>query len=222
MTPHAGPALGVYHRGPTVPAWVSCCVGFIVVALLLLLALQAWTLSVSVATRADLLPHCYRIFGTGPDVIPGPGEADPFHPEFGAMIKGKLEVGGNCLRWEIVCFNFTAPATSLRIHGMLFGNATAPIFFDLPLGGLHGVTAGHNLVRKRCFPITYEFFASGDSPELFPDVVVLLPCGFNIARTRSELSVLTSKEGWSELTAVRHNRVYVLDGNQYFNRSNYR
>lgn len=62
--------------------------------------------------------------------------------------------------------------------------------------------------------ITWEGLREQD-----PDVVVLLPCGFNIARTRSELSVLTSKEGWSELTAVRHNRVYVLDGNQYFNRS---
>jgi iron complex transport system substrate-binding protein len=39
------------------------------------------------------------------------------------------------------------------------------------------------------------------------------------ARTRSELSVLTSKEGWSDLTAVRHHRVFILDGNQYFNRS---
>jgi iron complex transport system substrate-binding protein len=62
--------------------------------------------------------------------------------------------------------------------------------------------------------ITWEGLREQD-----PGVVVLLPCGFNIARTRSELSVLTSKEGWSELTAVRHNRVYVLDGNQYFNRS---
>jgi iron complex transport system substrate-binding protein len=55
--------------------------------------------------------------------------------------------------------------------------------------------------------------------ELDPDIVVLLPCGYDIARTRSELSVLTSKEGWSDLTAVRHHRVFILDGNQYFNRS---
>ena len=62
--------------------------------------------------------------------------------------------------------------------------------------------------------ITWEGLREHD-----PDVVVLLPCGFTIARTRLELSVLTSKYGWSELSAVRHNRVYILDGNQYFNRS---
>ncbi len=51
-----------------------------------------------------------------------------------------------------------------------------------------------------------------------PEVIVVLPCGFDIKRTRQELSALTQKPGWSDLKTVREGRVYVLDGNQYFNR----
>ena len=52
-----------------------------------------------------------------------------------------------------------------------------------------------------------------------PDVVVILPCGFDIVRTRQELAVLMEDSRWAELRAVQHNHVYVTDGNQYFNRS---
>lgn len=52
-----------------------------------------------------------------------------------------------------------------------------------------------------------------------PDVLVLMPCGFGIERTLEELHVMTTRAGWQSLTAVHHGRVYVADGNQYFNRS---
>lgn len=51
-----------------------------------------------------------------------------------------------------------------------------------------------------------------------PDVIAVLPCGFDIERTRQELPALTRKPGWSDLKAVRERRMYVLDGNAYFNR----
>lgn len=51
-----------------------------------------------------------------------------------------------------------------------------------------------------------------------PDVIVALPCGWNIAKATEELRPLTSCPGWSDLPAVLTNRVYVADGNQYFNR----
>ncbi len=51
-----------------------------------------------------------------------------------------------------------------------------------------------------------------------PDVVVLLPCGFDLARTRTELAPLRSQPGFESLRAVREGRVYLTDGNQYFNR----
>jgi len=51
-----------------------------------------------------------------------------------------------------------------------------------------------------------------------PDILLILPCGFDITRTRQELPPLTSRPGWSGLKAVREGQAYLLDGNQYFNR----
>jgi len=51
-----------------------------------------------------------------------------------------------------------------------------------------------------------------------PDVIVALPCGFDIARTRSEMHWLCDRPGWHELRAVRDHCVFVCDGNQYMNR----
>ena len=54
--------------------------------------------------------------------------------------------------------------------------------------------------------------------EADPDVVVVLPCGFGIGRTRSELPALTRQAGWDQMRAVSEGRVYLAEGNQYFNR----
>ncbi|WP_134732312.1 cobalamin-binding protein [Amycolatopsis nivea] len=51
-----------------------------------------------------------------------------------------------------------------------------------------------------------------------PDVLLVLPCGFSPDRTESELDVLTSLPGWTDLPAVRNDRVWLLDGPSYFNR----
>ncbi len=52
-----------------------------------------------------------------------------------------------------------------------------------------------------------------------PDYLVVMPCGFDIRRTRDELHLLTDHPAWPRLNAVKHQRVFLTDGNQYFNRS---
>lgn len=52
-----------------------------------------------------------------------------------------------------------------------------------------------------------------------PDVLVVAACGFTADRTASEMHRLHAQPGWGELRAVRAGRVYVADGNLYFNRS---
>jgi iron complex transport system substrate-binding protein len=51
-----------------------------------------------------------------------------------------------------------------------------------------------------------------------PDVVILAPCGFDLERTQEELHWMTERTGWHDLRAVRDRRVYLGDGNRYFNR----
>jgi iron complex transport system substrate-binding protein len=51
-----------------------------------------------------------------------------------------------------------------------------------------------------------------------PEVIVVMPCGFDIDRTRREMAALTDRTDWPQLRAVRTGRVYLTDGNQYFNR----
>jgi iron complex transport system substrate-binding protein len=51
-----------------------------------------------------------------------------------------------------------------------------------------------------------------------PDLIVALPCGFDLARTRAEMRWLTERSGWSDLKAVKTGRVYLCDGNQFMNR----
>jgi iron complex transport system substrate-binding protein len=61
--------------------------------------------------------------------------------------------------------------------------------------------------------LTWEELCARD-----PAVLLVLPCGFDIDRTRGEMPALTQKPEWANLRAVRDGRVYLLDGNQYFNR----
>jgi iron complex transport system substrate-binding protein len=51
-----------------------------------------------------------------------------------------------------------------------------------------------------------------------PDFIVVLPCGFDIDRTRTEIDLLQTRPEWMQLTAVQSDRVFLADGNQYFNR----
>lgn len=52
-----------------------------------------------------------------------------------------------------------------------------------------------------------------------PQVIVVMPCGFDLQRAIAESDTLRSLPGWNELSAVRNRRVYAVDGNAYFNRS---
>jgi iron complex transport system substrate-binding protein len=54
--------------------------------------------------------------------------------------------------------------------------------------------------------------------EADPEIIAVMPCGFDINRIRAELAPLLAQPGWSELRAVREKSVYLTDGNQYFNR----
>ncbi len=51
-----------------------------------------------------------------------------------------------------------------------------------------------------------------------PDIILIMPCGFTIARTLQKIDLLLTLPDWGTLNAIKNNRVYIADGNAYFNR----
>ncbi|MTI87164.1 MAG: cobalamin-binding protein [Balneolaceae bacterium] len=51
-----------------------------------------------------------------------------------------------------------------------------------------------------------------------PEIIAIIPCGYSIDQTKTELDHLFSLSGWNELKAVQNNQVFLADGHQYFNR----
>ncbi|ETW03230.1 hypothetical protein, variant 1 [Aphanomyces invadans] len=49
------------------------------------------------------------------------------------------------------------------------------------------------------------------------EVLVIMPCGFDLARTiKDATETLSSKPGWRDIPAVRSHRVWAFDGNRLF------
>ncbi|MCG8421665.1 MAG: ABC transporter substrate-binding protein [Proteobacteria bacterium] len=57
-----------------------------------------------------------------------------------------------------------------------------------------------------------------DLAKLDPDVILVKPCGFTLERTQGELAALRAALPWQSWRAVAEQRVYLADGNAYFNR----
>lgn len=51
-----------------------------------------------------------------------------------------------------------------------------------------------------------------------PEVLIVAPCGFDIDAAFDQATQLLRQPGWSDLPAVRNDRVYAVDANAYFAR----
>ncbi len=81
---------------------------------------------------------------------------------------------------------------------------------------LVAAAAGENLFGasgKHSPRMTMEELIAAD-----PDVVIVAPCGFDLARTKREIGLLTENPKFRGLRAYREGRVAIADGNQYLNR----
>ena len=77
-------------------------------------------------------------------------------------------------------------------------------------GGLDGLARP----KRDSVRISWESVA-----EAAPDVLVVMPCGFTLERTRRELPSAARRPEWASLPAVKNGEVYVADGHSYFNGS---
>ena len=51
-----------------------------------------------------------------------------------------------------------------------------------------------------------------------PDVIVLMPCGFDVKRTILEYEKLANNIQWKMLKAVQNNEIYAVNANEYFSK----
>jgi iron complex transport system substrate-binding protein len=61
--------------------------------------------------------------------------------------------------------------------------------------------------------LTWEEIAAAD-----PDVLVVMPCGFDEAGARAQIDLIAGHPGWQALRAVREGRVHPVDANGCFSR----
>lgn len=52
-----------------------------------------------------------------------------------------------------------------------------------------------------------------------PEIIIMMPCGFDVSRGLQDVPLLAQREGWDSLPAVRNRRVYVVDAGAYTSRS---
>jgi iron complex transport system substrate-binding protein len=52
-----------------------------------------------------------------------------------------------------------------------------------------------------------------------PDVIIFMPCGFEVKRALQDVALLAANDAWASLPAVQNQRVYVIDASAYTSRS---
>ena len=51
-----------------------------------------------------------------------------------------------------------------------------------------------------------------------PEIIMLMPCGFNLERAIEDLPLLMNLDGWDSLPAVKNDRVFIIDADAYTSR----
>nr|AIF08392.1 periplasmic binding protein (ABC.FEV.S) [uncultured marine thaumarchaeote KM3_29_B12] len=83
------------------------------------------------------------------------------------------------------------------------------------------IAGGENLISSGKMPS--RKMKAEEIKEANPDVIVMMPCGFDVKRTVSEYkNVLVGNPDWNELKAVKENSVYAVDANSYFSKPSLR
>jgi len=83
------------------------------------------------------------------------------------------------------------------------------------------IAGGSNLISKageHSKKITMQEILQAD-----PDVIILMPCGFNTQRTIDEYNEILSKnQEWNKIKAVKNNAVFAVDANSFFSKPSIR
>jgi iron complex transport system substrate-binding protein len=95
-------------------------------------------------------------------------------------------------------------------------------WLDPPMVGGHWVpemvrlAGGHDVLGPEGQPsvrVEWSTIVASD-----PDVVILMPCGYDLPTTLERARELDGNAAWRALEAVRQGSVFAVDGSGYFNR----
>jgi iron complex transport system substrate-binding protein len=156
--------------------------------------LQPMIISLQPQTLTDIWSDFQRV-GDALGISP-----TPIITQLQARMTAVVEAVQDCPRPWVVCIEWTDPL-------MAAGN-WVPELVQLAGGDNRIGNPGQHSPW-----MTWEELQSVD-----PDVLILMPCGFDLEQTRKAAIALTTHPDWPRLIAVKTGQVYLVDGNQYFNR----
>ncbi len=73
-------------------------------------------------------------------------------------------------------------------------------------GGINGISSTRDQSRRMELDEAVKFD---------PDIIILMPCGFDVRRTLQDYEVVADKEKWREMKAVKQGEVYAVNANEY-------
>ena len=76
-------------------------------------------------------------------------------------------------------------------------------------GGVNGISNTGDQSRRMVL---------GEAVKFDPDIIVLMPCGFDVQRTILEYEKLQESKIWKQMRAVRDGEVYAVNANEYFSK----
>lgn len=169
----------------------------------------------------DVVQRAVSNLDASPEVI----SLDPY--SFDEVLQSAVTVGAALGRRELATERVDKLRQRVKLLEDAVAGATTPRvacieWIDPPFAAGHWVPemvelAGGveilGLPNRDSYRLTWEEVAAAE-----PEVLVLMPCGFDVARTLQERATLESLPGWSELPAVREGRVWAVEANSYFSR----
>jgi iron complex transport system substrate-binding protein len=125
--------------------------------------------------------------------------------QLSAVLRSRLDtvratVGAQATRPRVACIEWLAP---LYTAGHWVPDMVAAA------GGIDVLAQPGTASRK----MDWDTLAASE-----PDVIVLMPCGFTVPRTKAELASMTAHPQWQHLPAVQRGDVYLVDALSYFSR----
>lgn len=76
-------------------------------------------------------------------------------------------------------------------------------------GGINGISKTGDQSRRMVL---------GEAVKFDPDIIVLMPCGFDVNRTILDYEKLQENKIWKQMRAVQDGEVYAVNANEYFSK----